>query len=153
MEALLALMPRISELFSCPYTDVTEDLFLSGSEKEFLLQVGDEHDALSVHEYSISEQINIRSDAVIASEISKGEESGHIKSVSKLESVLSDISKVHTSADRTWSDALKHYRRVYLVGILLPEERRRWDVYVLFLMCWTCIVSPYVICFTIEVSV
>ena len=39
------------------------------------------------------------------------------------------------------------------VGILHPDDRGSWDLYILLLMFWVCTVSPYVICFGITVSV
>ncbi|GMH45876.1 hypothetical protein BSKO_13839 [Bryopsis sp. KO-2023] len=40
----------------------------------------------------------------------------------------------------------------FFFGVVEPEERGKWDLYIVFLMFWVCIVSPYTVCFGIKTT-
>lgn len=73
--------------------------------------------------------------------------------LTRSDSQYSTMSVSETSSmDSTTLDPLHERIKHFLTGTLEPTERMQWDLYVVILMVWISIVTPYTVCFGIPVS-
>lgn len=47
---------------------------------------------------------------------------------------------------------LRERLRLYCVGLIRPEGRTKWDLFILLLLVWVLFASPVIICFGLQVG-